>query len=402
MMSTHIQGRLYAHGLSEEDAEMINSRCSSVREYQPGVFNSHCLHVQVICDILALMQANDIKTVIDAIPQSDEVYHVCVDNLQAAALLFNQLINFRSLTLSEYLFLCQAVSAMADKGAKVILAFFKHAYQGQWHLACYRYQYQGKDHLPCLPRKEEYINDESDLIREGNEIVGVRATLFTDDGKRKLYEGFWKDHKYHGTGTLYYESIEYQDQFENKPNYLQQRVKSAVSYFKGTFVNGQPHGWGEEYDTHNYKLFEGHFVNGKKDGICTIYYNDGVPQYKGRIIKADNEEGYIKEGTDCEEYDKYGYLLYRGIYQNNKRHAEGEKYLSPHYVQDVWDYGEHNRSTDCSRLRYQYIPDCNLESVTAGKVVNFTYDKTAVKELRDDRTGIFTPLLEKKAYFCRR
>lgn len=293
--------------------------------------------------------------------------------------MFNQLKSFKSLTLSEYLFICQAVSAMSNKGVKVINAFFKHAYQGQWHLACYRYQYRGNVMLPCSPHKEEYINNESDLIREGNEIVGVRASLYSNDGAYLIYDGFWKDHKFHGTGTHYPDSKE---------------------CYEGMFVNGQRDGWGEEFDSNGVRRFEGQFKNGKKEGRCTIFYNNGLPMFKGSIKPANNEDGYIKEGNDCEEYNSSGFLLYRGRYKDNQRYGEGEVYRSPHYVQEVAYYGEYNSGVGV--ISYQYIPNCNLEDITAGDKVNFIYDKVNRKDTRDENTKLFAPLLEDKAYFCRR
>lgn len=40
-----MQGSNYARGLSEEDANMIKERCSSVREYQPAVLNDYCIEI---------------------------------------------------------------------------------------------------------------------------------------------------------------------------------------------------------------------------------------------------------------------------------------------------------------------------------------------------------------------
>ena len=353
-----------------------------------------------MCDLLAKLRSRDIQSILALLPSNEEVF----------ALMYRNVIQFDSLTFIEFAYLCQACSRMGSINVKFIRAFFTHFYNRQWRKASYRCT-QPDSFLTHL-HDEEFITREEDVIWKGDEIECIRVSEYSVDGSRLLYEGMWKNKKYHGHGTLFIDSVQYNSAFTKQPIELNYEFASV---YKGEFENGKLNGWGTLYDAQGLLLSEGDFVDNRRHGRCSLYRNGNLV-FRGMIqntliqdakedwfensrFKSDISRVEMLYGDQVEEYNHFGLLTYRGSYRNNQPYGEGFVYRSPHYLQEVRNYGDLNRDEN-GAIQYQSIPDCRLEDVFEDGRICFTYEQANMKPLVDPLTKVLTPFLESKAYLC--
>lgn len=354
------------------------------------VYDNEWYRMQQLCDLFALLKAPSYELVIDYLPKDEAV----------VALLLSYVLSFKALTLIEFAFLSQAVTRMSLLDKSCIHAFFSHYYNRQWRLASYRYQ---PGQLPIV-YDDEYPNKPEDIQWSNNEVIAVRVSQYSVDGKYLIYDGFWRNQQRHGEGTLFVDSQTYDELLTDSGTSHSHRF--ALCKQKGTFENGVLQGWGEEYDSYGHKLFEGMFQNGKREGKCVLYHNnrpcfsgfittrtDSVPSTPNPLFADDLGEGEELYGEDVEEFDYHGVLQYRGTYKESQRTDEGVAFLSPHYF--------HVTTADpMGALQYQSIPDCVLEDLDRGEVLECTATKPSLKPFVDPDTHVLTPFLDSKAYFC--
>ncbi len=134
----------------------------------------------------------------------------------------------------------------------------------------------------------------------------AKLVSFDPEGnKYALYIGEFKNGKYQGDGTEYYES-------------------SEVKY-TGGFKNGKYEGSGIFYSEDKaaksyYKLYEGDFKNNSFDGNGIKYFDSGKIKYEGEF-KNNKCEG---KGVD---YFDSGNIKYEGEFKNNKYEGIGTEYF---------------------------------------------------------------------------
>ena len=127
---------------------------------------------------------------------------------------------------------------------------------------------------------------------EGGRVVANQkngwGTFYYKDGPKdgQKYEGYWKDDKYHGYGTLW----------------SKDRLKSQ----EGEWTCGRLNGRGSTYAPNGAKDYEGDFVMGKKEGFGNIFDPiEGKKIYKGQL-RLDVKWGKGKL------YDSSENLVYQG------------------------------------------------------------------------------------------
>ena len=132
------------------------------------------------------------------------------------------------------------------------------------------------------------------------------------DSPEISYEGFWKDAKFHGQGTLLkkIKRIRMSGRFENNRFANGELVDGAVT-FSGAFNSDEKvHGTGTE-KTPEY-TYTGEFSNGKRQG------KGKQTMTNGNIKNGDFINGMLSNGEfTCEEYK------YHGIFLNDSFHGQG-------------------------------------------------------------------------------
>jgi len=122
----------------------------------------------------------------------------------------------------------------------------------------------------------------------------TKTTKFTGIGSSNLYQGEWRNGKFHGRGVRVWENPVAVYMGEHKGG---QRNGEGHSYlddgstYKGHFVNGKMHGKGA-YQFTDGERCEGDFVNDKLHGFCSYYWPNGN-EYVGQWVD-DMKEGQGK------------------------------------------------------------------------------------------------------------
>ena len=191
-------------------------------------------------------------------------------------------------------------------------------------------------------------NDEK--FQEYNKIIDSNiqnAIILKYENNIKKYEGNIEDGEYEGRGKLYNESGEmiYKGFFKKGKyeGFGKEYEKNKLIYI-GFFKNGYYEGNGTIYKN-NLKIYEGHFLDGYQ-GVGIVYfegkkvskmmYKNGEPLQKGYLILYENNKiiysglssGYNPlEGKNLTIYNKKGYKIYKGDFNNYKYNGYGILYF---------------------------------------------------------------------------
>ena len=149
-----------------------------------------------------------------------------------------------------------------------------------------------------------YVNKENYEYYKGIEY---------DIHSNKIYEGTWKDGKYH-EGTAY---------------------DHTGKIYEGAWKDGKYHGWGKAFKKGKLKTYEGFYVNGKREGMGTVFYRTGERAFYG-MFKDDLRTGH---GT---RYHPNGNILYEGELLGSFQHGYGVSYDENGVVEyaGICDYGK--------------------------------------------------------------
>ena len=175
-----------------------------------------------------------------------------------------------------------------------------------------------------------------------------KGTEFDEDDTI-IYTGNYKNGKYCGLGTEYYEGTgKYIGHFkDNKKEGKGSYYNNDMKIFEGTYKNDKKKN-GKLYIIHRnrpFLKFEGEFTDGKKkkgdfyeirNGMsCLVYHGSFEKGYfsgKGTFYPAD---GYYNEGTFKKDllegsgkiYYPNGKVLYKGKFHKNKKEGKGTQYF---------------------------------------------------------------------------
>ena len=225
----------------------------------------------------------------------------------------------------------------------------------------------------------------------------VKTVMFSADGTFLLYDGWWRNKKFHGEGILR-ESL-----YRDNRNYLASvqspytdgaiKLSCDISRYSGSFNDGVKHGIGKEFDGHDQLVYEGGFKNGHHCGNGKEYFSNGVLKYDGLF----NEEGqYHGEGV---LYDYHGRCLYKGTFSANRRFGDGSTFLSSHYFYLSRNYGDKNSGDDDTCYFYCHLPNCEIERLSYGDMIENS-SRVETLELFDDKL-IPSFFKYEKGYICR-
>ena len=163
-----------------------------------------------------------------------------------------------------------------------------------------------------------------------NNLYNKYGTL-SKKGK-KIYEGNWKDGKYYGNGTLYYDNGKVQ--------------------YKGEWLYGKKNGYGILNFEDGRKKYEGNWKDEKFYGTGTLYYDNGKFQYKGGWI-------YGKKNGYGILYFKDGRKKYEGNWKLDKEDGYGTRF---YLIEDDDDLKFFNGNYDiCDKMNYPYDENLIIE-----------------------------------------
>lgn len=167
-----------------------------------------------------------------------------------------------------------------------------------------------------LNRKKE---DKKYKYYEGDMIDGVPNGFGINKEKRKVYEGYWRNGLYHGSGKeiLYSNGKltniregEWKDGKLNGRGTVVKYEDGKISYIEnGNFENGNLNGHGYYKSLLDGELYEGDFVDGlyhgfgkysREEGISYIgYFDDGIYHNKGSLTYKNGNvyKGEFEHGT---------------------------------------------------------------------------------------------------------
>jgi len=165
----------------------------------------------------------------------------------------------------------------------------------------------------------------------------------------KVYEGEFRNGKYHGKGIQY---------FENGDKYEGEFIKDKKSGFGKFFWNQEP--WKGD-------LFEGHWENNKRNGFGTYYKNSKFISYKGNY----KENKLSGKGNDFYENGRY-----EGDFVNDAREGFGTYHWSNNEkYEGYWEKGLKNGEGKFydknENLRYE---GNFVEGLYEGKGVLYDYE----------------------------
>ncbi len=144
----------------------------------------------------------------------------------------------------------------------------------------------------------------------------------------KLYEGDFKNNSYDGNGIEYFDSgkIKYEGEFKNNKyegngiSYVKDSTGNLYcKLYEGAFKNGSYEGKGIEYFNSGNIKYEGEFKNGEYSGIGKLLYSDGNLQYDGSFYCGSFDGMGVK-------YSSEGYKEYEGGFKKGKFSGEGTEY----------------------------------------------------------------------------
>ncbi|CEM23450.1 unnamed protein product [Vitrella brassicaformis CCMP3155] len=160
----------------------------------------------------------------------------------------------------------------------------------------------------------------------------------------KVYEGDWRDGKYHGKGVeyglrRYGEGEVYIGDFaDDKRHGEGEECDTQGRVFKGMWSHGKRHGRGEEFDRNGHVTYKGVWVDGQKKGPgeatgmewdASFYYSLG---YHGPTL--DGKPHGQGELRFCG-----GDVMYTGGWEGGKRHGQGKAFWNG-WTPVMWFDGE--------------------------------------------------------------
>ena len=141
----------------------------------------------------------------------------------------------------------------------------------------------------------QYKFQKSQIRNSRHSMLGLEGGI-----SGHTYQGSWKNNKYHGIGTLYY--------------------NNGKIMYSGHFYNGEHNGMGIQYASNGKKEYEGEFVMGRREGYGVAFdCQTETKRYDGEWI---NNKRY---GTGL-LFDYSGQLFYNGQFCKNKRHGQGTQF----------------------------------------------------------------------------
>ena len=170
------------------------------------------------------------------------------------------------------------------------------------------------------------------------------GTLHNIDTRQLLFNGFWKQDKYHGKGILWNKnnSILYEGDWKDglRSGHGEEFFYTESRYYKysGEFQKDKKNGYGIQYEL-NYdlnqirKIYSGEWKDDIQNGSGMWYFENGILRYEGDIVNG-HQQGfgrrYYRDGTlhyegylnrDCYEgegrlfyYD--GTICFEGLFKN--------------------------------------------------------------------------------------
>lgn len=225
----------------------------------------------------------------------------------------------------------------------------------------------------------------------------VKTVMFSADGTFPLYDGWWRNKKFHGEGILR-EAL-----FEDNRKYLESvqspytagaiQLSENISRYSGYFNDGVKHGIGKEFDGHDQLVYEGGFNNGYHCGKGKEYFSNGVLKYDGQFNKVGQYDG---EGV---LYDYHGQCLYNGHFSANRRFGDGNTFLSSHYNFVSRNYGDKNSSNDEDCYFYCHLPNCEIERLNYGDMMEDSSVAETLELFENPEMPSFFKY--EKGYICR-
>ena len=214
----------------------------------------------------------------------------------------------------------------------------------------------------------EYNGNEEEfkILNEKLDKPFEHELIFEDEQKMKLkYMGQLKDKKYNGRGILY-SKYTYDGYFKEgkKDGYFRvYHNNSKILIYQGFFKEDKYHGKGIQYNNSGNKIFEGNFSNSSYYGIGIEYfgkgiskrkmvYNNGIPLNEcfGELYDEKSNliyQGLLKnlkpeKGKNITIYDEKRYLIYSGDISNFEYDGKGILYYTKSnqiYFDGIFDMG---------------------------------------------------------------
>ena len=177
------------------------------------------------------------------------------------------------------------------------------------------------------------IYEDNKLLFDGESFNGIPhgkgKLYFPIDGTIE-YDGNFELGRYNGYG-IQYRNIEncdkvlilsrnWENHLYNSDEYLREHFKE----YEGFFKNGKFHGKGTLYYQNGKKLYEGDFSNGvyHKKGI--LYYKNGNKRYEGQFLRID--EKFSTFANSGKLYNENGSIHYEGSFRNGDFNGDGILY----------------------------------------------------------------------------
>lgn len=249
---------------------------------------------------------------------------------------------------------------------------------------------------------------------DDGKICAVRVPLYSRDGSKLLYDGFWREKEFSGQGVLYIEewlknemnelellkargdardagqrNEQLMERFEALLEELVRVTQQGFYMYKGEFEKGAFVGEGEEWNAIGKLLYRGEHQGRRRHGYGVSFWTNGNTEYCG------NWENGAKTDKNCTMYNFTGFLEYTGGIVNGQFSGEGYKYIAPNYCVFVRYYGANNHTEECTY--YHDFTWCALEEVCFGDCCKPVYapkPETLMKEKRP------RSMLNPVAYIC--
>uniref|UniRef100_A0A6U6BX21 C2 domain-containing protein n=2 Tax=Guillardia theta TaxID=55529 RepID=A0A6U6BX21_GUITH len=167
-------------------------------------------------------------------------------------------------------------------------------------------------------------------------LAGFTGFREVDWGKGHKYNGYWKDGKMHGYGTLDSPEGQYVGEFAEHQKCGSGRLmlKNGMMYI-GTFDQDLFHGKGALNYSDN-SAYSGEFLHGRRHGQGTIVFENG-DVYEGEWVEGRREGLGLYVRAEQEE-------VYEGAFMADRRHGKGELWIkrenSSVYRKSVVEYEE--------------------------------------------------------------
>ena len=155
------------------------------------------------------------------------------------------------------------------------------------------------------------------------------------------------------------------------------KIKSSINnliYYEGGYLNGKKHGKGKEYNKEGYLIFKGEYNNNIKwNGFGTFYDDKGNIKFEG-IIK--NGKKWTGKGN---EYDEYGDLIFIGTFENGlKKNGIGIEYDNKGDLVFIGNYKNglkvEENDEGIEEIIREHFEDIFIERKVKEKGIEYNYD----------------------------